>query len=363
MVDFRSIQLDVLLKDLKFAISLPFLPKDELVFLNEQPIGDKKLHEIAQQLHAEATRNTASAIRFHVRTRLDCSEFIIKNTCDGMFKIVYADAATCSSLMNCSLNKEEGALKCSSPLVSSSTSSISSNSSSMDSKFVSPLLDSVLKYGSLNEHEQDSAWLIHTHGYSLVKIISKRVHAESGAEVFKFKVRLDNGHLIEVNEEDLEKINPPQQFDFCEDLSQLRFINETGLMHTIRQRYQTLGLTHSYLGTDSMLILSPGLVRPLASKADSIYGDKVVSLLKGCKHEEMPPHIYSYAQNVYRHMLSTRQDQSIVLMGHAGSGKTTNARHVLNYLFKVASPHATSLNNNFTGKILRFLYYFLLFWI
>ena len=63
----------------------------------------------------------------------------------------------------------------------------------------------------------------------------------------KFKVRLDNGRLIEVNEENLEKANPPQ-YDYCEDLSQLRFINETSLLHVIRQRYMTPKLIYTYIG-------------------------------------------------------------------------------------------------------------------
>ena len=50
----------------------------------------------------------------------------------------------------------------------------------------------------------------------------------------------------------------------------------------------------------------------------------------------MPPHIYASAQIAYRDMLNTRMDQSIILMGRSGSGKTCNARHVMNY-FTVAA--------------------------
>ena len=82
-----------------------------------------------------------------------------------------------------------------------------------------------------------------------MKIISKLnpnpnpSNNEDTSDSIRFKVRLETGNLIEVNEEDLEKINPSKS-DFCEDLSQLQFINESGLMHTLRQRYQTLKLRH-----------------------------------------------------------------------------------------------------------------------
>jgi len=37
-------------------------------------------------------------------------------------------------------------------------------------------------------------------------------------------------------------------------------------------------------------------------------------------------------------------------MGHSGSGKTENARHILNYLFKVTSQVSSNVNCNLTGE-------------
>ena len=70
-------------------------------------------------------------------------------------------------------------------------------------------------------------------------------------------------------------------------------------------------------------------------------------MFRGCKQEDMPPHIFAAAQSAYRNMLATRMDQSIVLMGHSGSGKTVNARHIMHYLAAAASsPHSA-----LTGEI------------
>ena len=55
-------------------------------------------------------------------------------------------------------------------------------------------------------------------------------------------------------------------------------------------------------------------------------------MFKECKMEaDMPPHIYSVAHSAHRAMLRTRRDQSVAFIGRSGSGKTTNARHVVNY--------------------------------
>lgn len=61
-----------------------------------------------------------------------------------------------------------------------------------------------------------------------------------------------------------------------------------------------------------------------------------MALFKGCKSEDMPPHIYSMAQSCYHGMLSSRRDQSLVFLGRSGSGKTTNFRHCIQYLVTAA---------------------------
>lgn len=55
-------------------------------------------------------------------------------------------------------------------------------------------------------------------------------------------------------------------------------------------------------------------------------------MFRGCKTEDMPPHIYSLAQTAYRSMLESRRDQSLIFMGRSGSGKTTSFKHALYYL-------------------------------
>jgi myosin-18 len=73
-------------------------------------------------------------------------------------------------------------------------------------------------------------------------------------------------------------------------------------------------------------------------------------MFKGCRQEDMPPHIFSYAQSVYKTMLTSRQDQSILLQGHSGSGKSHNSKHILNYLFKISN------NSNFTESKLNAMF-------
>lgn len=68
-------------------------------------------------------------------------------------------------------------------------------------------------------------------------------------------------------------------------------------------------------------------------------------MFKGCRREDTAPHIYAVAQSAYRNLLTTRQDQSIVLLGKSGSGKTTNCQHLVQYLVSIAG----STGKIFTG--------------
>ncbi len=247
-----------------------------------------------------------------------------------------------------------------------STHSLSSSSSS----------SSRSSLNSINQDETDmsNVWLLHANGYSQAKIFAKVIQKLTGGtssdtsasdaygggpgafgNQIRYKIRLENGSLIEVNEEYLEKANPSPQYDHCEDLSHLRFINESSLIHCLRQRYLTLRLVHTRLSTQSLLCIRPGGVR--AESSDTyrhMYSDKLVSMFKGCKQEDMPPHVYAYAQSVYRNMLTSRQDQSVLMMGQSGSGKTQNVKHVLNYLFKVSH----SSNTIFNGTYIQIICFF-----
>lgn len=60
--------------------------------------------------------------------------------------------------------------------------------------------------------------------------------------------------------------NPPQ-FDRAEDLAALRHLNESSVLHTLRQRYST-NLIHTYAGCRTLLVVNP--MAPLA-----IYSEKV----------------------------------------------------------------------------------------
>nr|XP_034995625.1 unconventional myosin-XVIIIa isoform X5 [Zootoca vivipara] len=174
-------------------------------------------------------------------------------------------------------------------------------------------------------YETDKVWLVHKDGFSLASQL--KTDATGLLPEGKVKVKLDyDGAQLEVDEDDVEKANPPS-CDRVEDLASLVYLNESSVLHTLRQRYGG-NLIHTYAGPNMVVI------NPLSSP--SMYSEKVMHMFKGCRKEDTSPHIYAVAQAAYRNMLMSRQDQSIVLLGSSSSGKTTNCQHLVQYLATVA---------------------------
>ncbi|XP_076399053.1 unconventional myosin-XVIIIa isoform X14 [Peromyscus maniculatus bairdii] len=173
-------------------------------------------------------------------------------------------------------------------------------------------------------YETEKVWLVHKDGFSLAsQLKSEELSLPEG----KVRVKLDHdGAILDVDEDDIEKANAPS-CDRLEDLASLVYLNESSALHTLRQRYGA-SLLHTYAGP-SLLVLSP-------RGAPAVYSEKVMHMFKGCRREDMAPHIYAVAQTAYRAMLMSCQDQSIVLLGSSGSGKTTSFQHLVQYLATIA---------------------------
>ncbi|XP_059511193.1 unconventional myosin-XVIIIa isoform X6 [Stegostoma tigrinum] len=175
-------------------------------------------------------------------------------------------------------------------------------------------------------YEADKVWLVHKDGFSLAAYI-KTDGGISNLPEGKVRIILDHDRtILDADEDDVEKANPPT-YDRVEDLASLLYLNESNVLHTLRQRYGG-NLIHTYAGSNLIV------VNPLSSP--SMYSEKVMHMFKGLRREDTSPHVYAIAQAAYRNLLTTRQDQSIVLLGRSGSGKTTNSQHLVHYLITIA---------------------------
>lgn len=175
------------------------------------------------------------------------------------------------------------------------------------------------KYEENGKHEE-SVWLLHRGGYSPAKVMST-------SDTGKVTIKLEhNSEQITVDEFAVSTQNPVE-LDFAEDVCQLKYLNEPSVLHNIRSRFAN-NLIHTKAGP-TLIVINPMIHLP-------IYSDKIITALKTCPSDNMPPHVYSLAQCSYREMLETRRDQSLIFIGNSASGKSTSFKHAIFYLTLMA---------------------------
>jgi len=121
--------------------------------------------------------------------------------------------------------------------------------------------------------------------------------------------------------------NPPK-FEKMEDMANMSYLSESAVLHNLRERY-TSTLIYTYSGLFCIA------VNPY--KRLPIYGMNVVKKYKGKKKNEVPPHLFSIADNAYSNMLQDRENQSCLITGESGAGKTENTKKVISYFALVAA--------------------------
>merc|ERR1711913_271790 len=69
-----------------------------------------------------------------------------------------------------------------------------------------------------------------------------------------------------------------------------------------------------------------------------IYTGTVVKMYLGKRRNEVPPHLWAITETAYRNMLTNTKNQSMLITGESGAGKTENTKKVIAYLAAVAVP-------------------------
>jgi len=130
-----------------------------------------------------------------------------------------------------------------------------------------------------------------------------------------------------VKKDSIQQMNPPK-FEKIEDMASLTYLNEASVLYNLKARY-VAGLIYTYSGLFCVAI-NPYRRLP-------IYTKQVIQKFTGKRRNEMPPHLFSVADNAYRNMVQDRENQSMLITGESGAGKTENTKKVISYLAATAA--------------------------
>uniref|UniRef100_A0A8C3N954 Myosin heavy chain 7B n=1 Tax=Geospiza parvula TaxID=87175 RepID=A0A8C3N954_GEOPR len=134
-----------------------------------------------------------------------------------------------------------------------------------------------------------------------------------------------------VKEDEVQPMNPPK-FDMIEDMAMLTHLNEASVLYNLKRRYSHWMIYVSPQPTRGLFCVT---INPY--KWLPVYTAPVVAAYKGKRRSEAPPHIYSIADNAYNDMLRNRENQSMLITGESGAGKTVNTKRVIQYFAIVAA--------------------------
>uniref|UniRef100_A0AC35UCJ3 Myosin motor domain-containing protein n=1 Tax=Rhabditophanes sp. KR3021 TaxID=114890 RepID=A0AC35UCJ3_9BILA len=156
----------------------------------------------------------------------------------------------------------------------------------------------------------------------------------------------EDGELIEydVAKHGLPFLKNPDILRGKNDLTNLSYLHEPGVLYNLNYRFEKMSAIYTYCGI-VLVAINP------YSDCSSLYGDDVIQVYRGVGKQVkgLDPHIYAISEEAYFDMCEYGKNQSIIVSGESGAGKTVSAKFVMRYLATVASAWNGNSTSGETG--------------
>ncbi|XP_073671822.1 unconventional myosin-Va isoform X2 [Paramisgurnus dabryanus] len=119
------------------------------------------------------------------------------------------------------------------------------------------------------------------------------------------------------------------------DLTALSYLHEPAVLHNLKVRFTDSKLIYTYCGI-VLVAINPYETLP-------IYGADIINAYSGQNMGDMDPHIFAVAEESYKQMARDERNQSIIVSGESGAGKTVSAKYAMRY-FATVSGSASEAN-------------------
>uniref|UniRef100_A0A671VPV9 Myosin VAb n=1 Tax=Sparus aurata TaxID=8175 RepID=A0A671VPV9_SPAAU len=112
------------------------------------------------------------------------------------------------------------------------------------------------------------------------------------------------------------------------DLTALSYLHEPAVLHNLKVRFVDSRLIYTYCGI-VLVAINPYESLP-------IYEADIISAYSGQNMGDMDPHIFAVAEEAYKQMARDERNQSIIVSGESGAGKTVSAKYAMRYFATVS---------------------------
>ena len=108
--------------------------------------------------------------------------------------------------------------------------------------------------------------------------------------------------------------------DGVENMTRLNYLHEPALLNNLRHRFAR---DHVYTYTGKICIA----VNPFNWQVSQpLYAESVLVKYRGKELDDMAPHVYGIAEQAYQKILDDKSNQSILVSGESGAGKTESVK-------------------------------------
>lgn len=127
-----------------------------------------------------------------------------------------------------------------------------------------------------------------------------------------------------------------------EDILQMSDLSEASLLENLRRRYEH-EMIYTYVGP---ILIAINPYKPL----DAAYSERNMTEYFGKAMGALPPHVFALADQAYMHLIQggavDPANQSIIISGESGAGKTETTKIIMQYLARATSYRKTMLGHD-----------------
>ncbi|CAK9003080.1 High molecular weight form of myosin-1 (High molecular weight form of myosin I) (HMWMI) [Durusdinium trenchii] len=137
------------------------------------------------------------------------------------------------------------------------------------------------------------------------------------------------GYVVKVGPKESSRLErmDDQSLKMIENMVELKELNEAAILHNLRLRFAK---NEIYTNVGTILVsVNPFKLLPL-------YTADVLEKYKTQGYRNLPPHVYGVADDAYKSMIANQQDQSCIVSGESGAGKTEATKIFLQYIAEVS---------------------------
>uniref|UniRef100_A0A669CRM2 Myosin VAb n=1 Tax=Oreochromis niloticus TaxID=8128 RepID=A0A669CRM2_ORENI len=136
-------------------------------------------------------------------------------------------------------------------------------------------------------------------------------------------------HKIDPRTNNLPPLRNPDILVGENDLTALSYLHEPAVLHNLKVRFMDSKLIYTYCGI-VLVAINPYERLP-------IYDAGIINAYSGQNMGDMDPHIFAVAEEAYKQMARDERNQSIIVSGESGAGKTVSAKYAMRYFATVSS--------------------------